>query len=97
MESHIQSSWEKPSDLTELPPDFLPSRKEKNYASVITKPYCGIENLINRSSNLYKLKRLVSWLLMFINFLQCRGRKTKSTYSKSLSVFELKKAETVLI
>ena len=56
-----------------------------------------INCLINHSSSLYKLKRLMSWLLRFKNFLISKVRHSRFRFDSELTVDELNAAERALI
>ena len=95
-----QSEWPKSEKTSnELPSDFLPVKSQ--VVHVIVEPNKTddvIERFMNHCSSLYKLKKLVAWLLRFILFFRHRAKdKAYSSTDKTLSVTELQNAENNLI
>ena len=95
-----QSEWPKSEKTSnELPSDFLPVKSQ--VAHVIVEPNKTddvIERFMNHCSSLYKLKKLVAWLLRFILFFRHRAKdKAYSSTDKTLSVTELQNAENHLL
>ena len=95
-----QSEWSKSEKTSnELPSDFLPVKSQ--VAHVISKPNKTddvIERFIIHCCSLYKLKKLIAWLLRFKLFFQRRAKdKAYNSTDKILSVTEFQNAENSLI
>ena len=80
-----------------LPEEFCFTDRQSVYASLMVDTADMINRLINRSSSLYKLKRLTSWLLRFKNFLVSKFRHSRFRFDSALTVDELNAAERALI
>ena len=57
---------------------------------------CVFERLINRCSNIYKLKRMMAWILRYVSVMRSRWEGKLFLAETSLSVNELQRAETEL-
>ena len=88
------------SNLT--PPEEFISAKEQTICSTLESHFTGelnsIDKLINRCSNLYKLKRLTAWILKYKFFLQNRNSfDCKLKILKQITVENLQNAEIELV
>ena len=88
------------SNLT--PPEEFISAKEQTICSALESRFTGelnsIDKLINRCSNLYKLKRLTAWILKYKFFLQNRNSfDCKLKILKQITVENLQNAEIELV
>ena len=88
------------SNLT--PPEEFISAKEQTICSALESRFTGelnsIDKLINRCSNLYKLKRLTAWILKYKFFLQNRNScDCKFKILKQITVENLQNAEIELV
>ena len=84
----------------QIPKEFSSLKHQTVFSNIVSGDDCAISisRLIERCSNLHKLKRLVAWLLHCQTKFSRRTKKSKfEPPDLSLSVDELYKAETELI
>ena len=53
----VKTCCEEPSTLSELPPDFRPTRRQENYACIMVNSTDVVQEIIERCSTLHKLKK----------------------------------------
>ena len=80
-----------------LPEEFCFTDRQSVYASLMVDTTDVINRLINCSLSLYKLKRLISWLFWFKNFLVSKSRHSRFKFDFALIVHKLNAAEIALI
>ena len=70
----------------QFPKEFFPLKHQNVFSNIVTENDCAILRLIERCSSLYKLKRLMAWLL------RCQTKFSRRTkISKFATWFVFKK------
>ena len=75
---NARTHWEEPTTLKNVPPAFLPVRKQKNFTCLKVKN----EIAFDRFSTLYKLKQVIALVFRYKTILLCRIRKQKAAFPK---------------
>ena len=88
-----RTHWEEPTTLKNVPPKFLPVRKQENFSCLKVKN----EIAFDRFSTLYKLKRVIALVLRYKTILLSLIRKQTAAFTKNVSVEKLQCAETAII
>ena len=82
----------------QIPKEFSPLKHQTVFSNIVTGNDCAILRLIERFSSLYKLKRLMAWLLRCQTKFSHRTKKSKLELCDfSLLVDELHNTETEFI
>jgi len=91
-DQNLSSYLREPPDLGEFPTEFLPVRKQENYACLKVE-----SEIFDRISSLHKLKRTVAQVLKYKHILLCRIRGDKIAFNEKLSAYELQCAKKAII